>query len=209
MDIDIVTTTARIAHEANRVWCVENGDHSKPVWADAPDWQRESAISGVVFHAENPSASDSASHDNWMAEKVAAGWIYGEVKDPDATPPTHPCIVPFQELPKFQQKKNALFRSIVHATLGLASHSGLPVKGYQEQSAYNVQMVNHNKTHEEVILRVMDAMSNIDEIDKRWLSIARTHIEQGFMALNRSIFKPERIDLPEEASEEDDLNWKT
>jgi hypothetical protein len=31
-------------------------------------------------------------------------------------------------------------------------------------------------------------------IDQRWLAIAQTHIEQGFMALNRSIFQPGRVD---------------
>jgi hypothetical protein len=36
------------------------------------------------------------------------------------------------------------------------------------------------------------------EVDRRWLSIAKTHFEQGFMALNRSIFKPQRIKLLED-----------
>jgi hypothetical protein len=50
-----------------------------------------------------------------MAQKVRDGWVYGELKDPDATPPTHHCMVPFDELPKVQQIKDALFRAIVHA----------------------------------------------------------------------------------------------
>jgi hypothetical protein len=70
---------------------------------------------GVAFHKANPDAGDSASHDSWMAQKIADGWVYGPEKDPDATPPTHHCIVPFDELPKVQQAKDALFRSIVHA----------------------------------------------------------------------------------------------
>jgi hypothetical protein len=47
--------------------------------------------------------------------KSAAGWVYGEEKNPNATPPTHPCIVPFDHLPKVQQVKDALFRAVVHA----------------------------------------------------------------------------------------------
>ncbi len=35
-------------------------------------------------------------------------------------------------------------------------------------------------------------------VDKRWLAIGRTAIEQGFMAVNRSIFKPGRVVLPDE-----------
>lgn len=45
-------------------------------------------------------------------------WGYGDVKDPDATPPTHPCIVPFDQLPREQQIKDALFRSVVKAVIG-------------------------------------------------------------------------------------------
>ena len=117
MDHPEVIPLARIAHEANRAWCAHNGDLSQLPWAAAPDWQRDSAVNGVLFHLGNPEAGDSASHDNWMAEKVAAGWVYGEVKDADATPPTHPCIVPFDQLPPHQQFKDALFRAIVHAAL--------------------------------------------------------------------------------------------
>lgn len=108
---------ARIAHEANRAWCTFLGDHSQLGWDDAPEWQRESAIKGVAFHAANPTAGDSASHDAWMAEKVATGWVYGATKNPEATPPTHPCIVPFDKLPPSQQFKDRLFRTLVHAAL--------------------------------------------------------------------------------------------
>lgn len=113
--MDKIEAAARVAHEANRAWCAANGDMSQPEWDSAPDWQKASAIQGVKFHMENPDAGDSASHDNWMAVKVADGWVYGPEKNPDATPPTHPCIVPFGDLPKEQQVKDAIFRSIVHA----------------------------------------------------------------------------------------------
>lgn len=113
----LIEKAARVAHEANRAWCIANGDMSQPTWDDAPDWQQESARNGVAFHMNNPGAGDSASHDNWMAEKVAAGWVYGLVKNPDAQPPTHPCIVAFEDLPKEQQIKDAIFRSIVHAII--------------------------------------------------------------------------------------------
>lgn len=115
---------ARIAHEVNREWCAFNGDTSQPSWENAPDWQRSSAINGVAFHRANPFAGDSASHDSWMAEKVAAGWVYGETKNPEASPPTHPCIVPFEELPREQQFKDRLFRTIVHAAFTGSSHVG-------------------------------------------------------------------------------------
>lgn len=55
-----------------------------------------------------------------------------------------------------------------------------------------------NKEIEERLLRVLDQLAGIPEIDKRWLAIGRTGIEQGFMAINRAVFKPGRLDLPAE-----------
>lgn len=108
-----LAAVAAACHAVNRAYCQSLGDDSQAEWADAPDWQRQSAENGVKFHLENPDAGDSASHDNWMAEKVAAGWKYGEVKDEKKK--QHPCIVPFDQLPREQQAKDALFRSVVHS----------------------------------------------------------------------------------------------
>ena len=74
-------------------------------------------------------------------------------------------------------------------------HQGLPVDGYRPQSDANVQRVNSHKQQEEQLLRLLDWLSQQEPIDKRWLAIARTHFEQGFMALNRSVFKPARVTL--------------
>lgn len=103
---------AQICHEANRAYCKTIGDNSQLPWEDAPTWQRESAVNGVTFHLENADATDASSHENWLAEKVREGWTYGLVKDPAKK--EHPCMVPFVELPKEQQMKDRLFRSIVH-----------------------------------------------------------------------------------------------
>ncbi len=81
------------------------------------------------------------------------------------------------------------------------SHEGLPVAGYQPQSSDNIQRVNTNKVIEEEVLRQIDAYQSMVGYDKRWLSIARTHIEQGFMALNRAIFQPKRVSLPSDAEQ--------
>lgn len=74
-------------------------------------------------------------------------------------------------------------------------HKGLPVSGYRPQSEANVRLVNAMKRREEAILMALDEMAKNPEIDQRWLSIGRTGIEQAFMAINRSVFKPERINL--------------
>jgi hypothetical protein len=104
---------AQVAHEANRAYCASIGDNSQQSWADAPDWQRQSAINGVRFHIDNPKAGPSASHENWMREKVADGWKHGPTKDPEAK--EHPCIVPYEHLPQEQRAKDRLFIAVVSA----------------------------------------------------------------------------------------------
>lgn len=104
---------AKACHEANRIWCQANGDDTQKHWQDTDQWQRDSAIKGVEFKLSNPSAGKDAQHNAWMSDKVTDGWVYGEIKDADKK--THPCIVPFEELPEFQQKKDALFCAIVEA----------------------------------------------------------------------------------------------
>jgi hypothetical protein len=62
---------------------------------------------------DNPNTTPEASHESWMAEKVAAGWVYGPTKDPVAK--THPCIVAYSELPPEQRAKDHLFGAIVRS----------------------------------------------------------------------------------------------
>ena len=104
---------ARVAHEANRAYCQALGDASQQAWEDAPQWQKDSAMLGVKLHANNPNAGPQASHESWMAQKLAEGWEYGPVKAPESK--RHPCIVPFEALPLEQQAKDYLFRGVVHA----------------------------------------------------------------------------------------------
>ncbi len=82
-------------------------------------------------------------------------------------------------------------------------HDPLPVKGYTGQSGIVVENVNLNKEIEERILRRLDNLASHPDTDKRWLAIGRTHIEQAFMAINRAIFKPQRISLPEDTAPAD------
>ena len=72
----------------------------------------------------------------------------------------------------------------------------LSVVGDEGQSSANIALVNKNKHTEEIILRVLDAMADNPSFDQRWLAIGRTHIEIGFMAINRAVLRPERIQLP-------------
>lgn len=111
-DRETIEKIARVCHEANRAYCRTLGDDSQLSWDDSPAWQRESARMGVDFHLMGDFGPE-ASHISWMKEKVNSGWVYGAVKNPAAK--THPCLVPFSELPVEQQMKDHLFRGIVHS----------------------------------------------------------------------------------------------
>lgn len=104
---------AQVAHELNKAFCESIGDNSQPSWADAPDWQKDSAVNGVNFHLENPDASPSASHDNWLKQKEEEGWKYGTVKNPETK--EHPCFVPYNQLPVEQRSKDYIFKQVVHS----------------------------------------------------------------------------------------------
>ena len=107
-----IEACARAAHEANRAYCLALGDMSQPHWEEAPDWQRSSARNGVegALHGATPEQS----HEAWMAEKIAAGWKHGPVKNPDKR--EHPCLVPYAQLPIEQRAKDDLFLAVVRAT---------------------------------------------------------------------------------------------
>ena len=121
LDIDVdftpaqIEVAARAAHEVNRSYCEAGGDTSQKSWAEAPNWQCQSALEGVraVIEGKTPEQL----HESWMAEKIANGWRYGEVKDAEAK--THPCIVQYAELPEFQRRKDEIFRATVCAVLGI------------------------------------------------------------------------------------------
>lgn len=106
---------AQVCHDANRAYCEALKDYSQPSWDSAAKWQKESAINGVNFLISNPETSPKATHENWLKDKMADGWVYGPAKD--AALKTHPCCVPYNELSPSQQAKDRLFQNIVHALL--------------------------------------------------------------------------------------------
>lgn len=107
---------AILCHEVNRSYCRMIGDFSQKKWHEAEDWQKESAVHGVKAHLKGEmTAGDS--HRSWMQEKLDGGWVYGEEKC--AEKKTHPCLVPFEELPLEEQVKDHLFGAVVEHCKGL------------------------------------------------------------------------------------------
>jgi len=110
---------AKVCHEANKAFCEALGDMSQKHWDEAEEWQRDSAVKGVLFAIDNPDAPASSQHDAWSADKFKDGWKFGPVKD--AEKKEHPCLVPFEQLPLTQQAKDTLFKSVVSALSPLVS----------------------------------------------------------------------------------------
>jgi len=113
----LIRDVAKVCHEANRAYCDVLEDYSQNPWHVAPDWQKKSAIDGVINILADLRAgrvaSPSRSHENWMRDKEADGWTYGPVKS--VLMKHHPCFVPYDSLPPHQKAKDHLFISIVTA----------------------------------------------------------------------------------------------
>jgi hypothetical protein len=101
---------AYICHETNRAYCKSLGDNSQVKWADAPAWQKQSAIAGVIKHL-NGHLNAESSHNSWMEQKLRDGWTYGPTKDADKK--QHPSLLPYDSLSLEEKLKDHLFGAIV------------------------------------------------------------------------------------------------
>lgn len=81
---------------------------------------------------------------------------------------------------------------------------GLPVAGYKPtQPPEAIAAVNIFKELEERALRHIETLLDGSMgIDARFMAIGRTDLQMAFMALNRAIFMPGRVKLPEDAEVE-------
>jgi hypothetical protein len=123
---------ARVCHEANKAMQYIHGDPAPSLpWDCEPAEVRQSAIEGVRHVRCGTTPRDL--HESWCAFKRERGWAYGPEKDPEAK--THPCMVPYDDLPQEQKDKDQLFLLIVTAlTVGMLS--GVPARGYHEHGEH-------------------------------------------------------------------------
>ncbi len=110
-----IESIAQVVHAAIRAWAGANDQTEIPAWEEAPKWMRDSTFASVRFVLENPSAGHGAQHIQWMEQRISQGWEYGAVRDDDKK--HHPMLVPFENLPEIEQKKDQLVCAIVLALI--------------------------------------------------------------------------------------------
>lgn len=65
------------------------------------------------------------------------------------------------------------------------------IKGYRDLTQDEIDAMNKVKEKGEELRLLINDLRTIDGIDRRWVSIGETHLQQGIMALVRSVAKPD------------------
>jgi len=67
------------------------------------------------------------------------------------------------------------------------------ITGYRQLSASDAELMNRIKAQGQALGEIIVELRNLDiyGIDQRWVSIGETHLQQGIMALVRSVARPE------------------
>lgn len=108
-----IEEVAYVVHEANLAFRYILDEDPGPHWSELDAETKQSAIEGIKTVDVN---TPEQQHKQWYQFKADHGWIYGEVKD--AVLKTHPCMVPYNELPEEQKMKDDLFQNVVKALTG-------------------------------------------------------------------------------------------
>lgn len=111
-----VLIAAQTAHEINRQFQLYNQEINPSVpWELATDAIKQSAISGMRAILSEPNLTSEELHDKWYQHKLEQGYTYGIKKDDELK--THPCMLPYWELPEDQRFKDRLFKTVAKCLL--------------------------------------------------------------------------------------------
>lgn len=64
------------------------------------------------------------------------------------------------------------------------------IKGYRELSDEQIMLINRIKDMEIEVGGLYRLVKMLETTDKRWTAIAKTHFQEGFSALVRSVAQP-------------------
>ena len=65
------------------------------------------------------------------------------------------------------------------------------IKGYRELTDTEINDIEVVKSMAETVGEMVERMNDASRFDQRWVAIAKTDLQKGFMALVRSVAKPE------------------
>lgn len=65
------------------------------------------------------------------------------------------------------------------------------IKGYRDLTEDEIAAMNEVKALAVTVGDLCKKIDGMDDADRRWLAIGKTGLQQGFMALIRSIARPE------------------
>lgn len=65
------------------------------------------------------------------------------------------------------------------------------ITGYRELDQFEIDLMNRIKLVGEDVGKLVKDLEAVRLLDQRWVSIGKTHLQQGFMALVRGVAKPE------------------
>lgn len=64
------------------------------------------------------------------------------------------------------------------------------IKGYRDLSEAEIRAMNDVKRLAEQCGEEVELLMQMDGVDKRWVAIGKTQLQQGFMAIIRGIAQP-------------------
>jgi hypothetical protein len=64
------------------------------------------------------------------------------------------------------------------------------ILGYRDLEQHEIDDINDIKEYGEQLQAMLGDLAARDEYDQRWVSIARTHFQQGLMAAVRAVARP-------------------
>lgn len=116
---------ARFVYGAARLHAIENDCPIVPEpWCDRDNEFRLQFLE-VIERQMGPMRSSSPEelHGSWVQAYIDMGWTFGEVRDTEAK--THPDMVPYDQLDKREQEKDAVFillcdiaRELIYRSVG-------------------------------------------------------------------------------------------
>lgn len=68
-----------------------------------------------------------------------------------------------------------------------------PISGYRKLGDSDVDLINRIKAAERQLGELWREVALANGVDRRWLALGKTHLQEGFMAFVRAVAKPEDV----------------